>query len=256
MITSLQNPKVKLVYALQTQARARRKHNKLALEGLRLIHDALARGQMMPELFLYDPEVFTDAAALDDLRGQGAEILAVAPEVLRHISGTEHPQGVIGVFPLPRADLPDQPDTVLILDQIRDPGNLGTILRTAAAAGIGAVLLAPGCVDVHNPKVLRGAMGAHFRVPTVERDWAAISDYCAGCALYLADHPGEVRYDAVDWSGRWALIIGSEAHGASAEAEQLAAARIYIPMAAGAESLNAAVAAGVILFEARRAYWG
>jgi TrmH family RNA methyltransferase len=141
---------------------------------------------------------------------------------------------------------------VLILDAVRDPGNLGTILRAGAAAGVQAVLLSPTCVDAYNPKALRSGMGAHFRVPIVEMDWDKIGAYCRALAVYLADAEGDLSHDAVDWSAAWALIIGSEAHGAGSEAERLAQQRVYIPMAAATESLNAAIAAAVILFEAAR----
>jgi TrmH family RNA methyltransferase len=144
---------------------------------------------------------------------------------------------------------------VLILDGLRDPGNLGTILRTAAAAGIDAVLLAPGSVDPYNDKALRAGMGAHFRIPVVSQKWDEIAATCAGLSVYLADMHGDVAYDAADWSNGWALIIGGEAHGASEAAAALATAgagRVYIPMAAATESLNAASAAAVILFEAAR----
>lgn len=253
MITSLHNDRVKLAHALQTAAKARRKERKIALEGVRLLRDALAQGYT-PDFILYDPTLIDEKeivgaqpAAL--LR---AQYLPVSSEVMRHISATEQPPGVVGVFPMPDATLPDAPQRVLILDDLRDPGNLGTILRTAAAAGVEAVLLSPKTVDPYNPKALRGGMGAHFRIPLAEGSWGEIGAYCAGLHIYLADMTGDVAYDAADWSRPWALIIGSEAHGDSAEASQLAHQRVYIPMAGDTESLNAAVAAGVILFAAKR----
>jgi TrmH family RNA methyltransferase len=135
---------------------------------------------------------------------------------------------------------------------VRDPGNLGTILRAAAAAGTETVLLSSDCVDAYNPKVLRAGMGAHFRIAVAALDWAQITDTCAGLPVYLADSAGDVRYDRVDWRERWALIIGGEAHGAGAQAADMAQTRIFIPMHAATESLNAAMAASVILFEAQR----
>lgn len=244
MITSLQNDRVKLAHALQTAAKARRKERKIALEGVRLVRDALAQGYT-PEFILFDPTLLAEAF-------QVSNSLPVSPEVMRHISATEQPPGVVGVFPMPDVSLPQTPKRVLILDDLRDPGNLGTILRTAAAAGVEAVLLSPKTVDPYNPKALRGGMGAHFRIPLAEHDWDAIRAYCAGLRVYLADMTGDVRYDAADWARPWALIIGSEAHGDTPEAAALAHQRVYIPMSGDTESLNAAVAAGVILFEAKR----
>lgn len=252
MITSLHNDRVKLVYALQTAAKSRRRERRIALEGVRLVRDALEQGYS-PDFILFDPALMHEA---DIVRSHsGAPVpLPVSPEVMRHISATEQPPGVVGVFPMPEVVLPQSPKRVLILDDMRDPGNLGTILRTSAAAGVEAVLLSPKTVDPYNPKALRGGMGAHFRIPLAERAWDEIGAYCAGLHVYLADMTGDVSYDAADWSRPWALIIGSEAHGDSAEAASLAAQRVYIPMSGDTESLNAAVAAGVLLFEARRQY--
>lgn len=250
MISSLQNEKVKLVKALQTSAKSRRKAERVALEGMRLVRDALTAG--------YKPDfvLVTATAEMGTISGllqeAGLTAMVVSDEVMREVSDTEQPQGIVGVFETPDPTLPEQPRRVLILDSIRDPGNLGTILRTAAAAGVEAVLLSPTCVDPYNPKVLRSGMGAHFRVPVVGMSWEAMRDYCTGVRVMIAAGDADEDYGQVDWSGRWGVIIGSEAHGAGDEARQLASGRIRIPMAADTESLNAAVAAGVILFEAVR----
>jgi TrmH family RNA methyltransferase len=245
MITSTQNNRVKRVAALQTQAKARRKEARIALEGLRLVRDAIESGQL-PDFIFYTPD-------LSDLRFDAhIEFIPVSNEVMRHISDTQQPQGIIGVFPMPAPTLPEIPERILILDAIRDPGNLGTMLRAAAAAGVQAAILSPDCVDAYNPKVLRGGMGAHFRLPVIELSWERITAYCQPLQVYLADSRGDLAYDAADWSKPWAIIIGSEAHGVGVEAVNLAKARVYIPMAAETESINAAVAAGIILFEAAR----
>ncbi len=248
MITSLGNERVKLARALQSQAKTRRKEQKIALEGVRLIRDAVERGGYVPVFILYDPDV-VDASEFLRYTDQ---VFEATPEIIRYVTETEQPQGIVAVLPMPASKLPASPRRVLILDAIRDPGNEGTILRTAAAAGVDAVLLSPGCVDLYNNKVLRGGMGAHFRLTIAARSWAEIDDYCRDLTVYLADMDGDRSYDAVDWTQPHALIIGGEAHGASADAESLAAQRVFIPMAAEAESLNAAIAAGVLLFEAAR----
>jgi TrmH family RNA methyltransferase len=252
MITSSQNEKVKLAYALQSQPKVRRSQRKLALEGTRLVRDAQERGRK-PEFVLFDPAAadMKLIKALQRAIGE-AKVLPVAPEVLKHVSTTDQPQGIVAVLPMPMPDLPRQPRRVLVLDGVRDPGNMGTVLRTAAAAGAQVALLSPDCVDPYNPKVLRGGMGAHFRLPIVEASWVDIARYCEGVTIYLAAGEAEQDYATVDWTQPWALIIGSEAHGASADARALATAPVSIPMAADTESINAGVAAGVILFEAAR----
>jgi TrmH family RNA methyltransferase len=251
MITSATNERVRQARALLNEAKTRRRTGLLALEGVRLIRDALLSGGQ-PEYILHTPAF--DPAVLHSERPLDPRLLlSTADEVMRAIAATDHSQGVIGIFPTPVLPLPEQPRRVLVLDGMRDPGNAGTMLRTAAACGVEVVLFAPGSVDATNDKVLRGAMGAHFRIAWREWTWTQIAHFCAGTTVYLADMTGDVPYDAADWRAGWTLIVGGEADGASAEADALAARRVYIPMRADAESLNAAVAAGVLLFEAYRA---
>jgi TrmH family RNA methyltransferase len=159
----------------------------------------------------------------------------------------------VAVFPLPVPPMPKHPRRVLICDAIGDPGNMGGLLRSAAAAGVEVVLLSPDCADPYNPKALRAGMGAHFRIPVADASWAQIEQAVAELDVRLADMTGGPAYDQADWARPWALIIGSEAHGASEQAQALATTRVTIPMAARTESLNAAVACGVLLFEAAKA---
>lgn len=247
-ISSLQNEKVKLARGLQTGARTRRKERKIVLEGTRLIRDACERNQK-PEFVLYEPQT-ADYELIALLQDRRITPLPVTQEVMRSLSDTQQPPGIVAVFPMPIPPLPRQPRRVLILDAVREPGNLGTILRTAAAAGVEVVILAPGSTDPYNPKALRGGMGAHFRIPVIEAPWDQIAAYCEEIAIYLADSHGDTPYDQIDWSAPWALIIGSEAHGAGNAADNLTQKRVYIPMAAKTESINAAVAAGILLFAA------
>jgi TrmH family RNA methyltransferase len=157
--------------------------------------------------------------------------------------------------------LPSSPSLVLIVDRLRIPGNLGAILRTAAAAGVELVLLPPGNIDPFNPKVIRGGMGAHFCLPIVRAGWDAIEKHLVGLDIWLASAGEGERYDQVDWSRPVAVIVGGEASGAGESADALASfathpgdacGRVHIPMPGGMESLNAAVAAGVLLFEIAR----
>jgi TrmH family RNA methyltransferase len=247
MITSLTNEKVKLAHALQTQAKARRAEGRMALEGLRLIRDAVAAGQR-PDYILFDP----DAVSIADLHAPEKLCIPATPDVIRHVCVTETPQGAVGVFPIMPPPLPQTLTRVLVLDAISDPGNLGTMLRTAAAAGVDAVFLTPGCADAYNPKALRAGMGAHFRAPALDVAWPRLEVALRGLHVRLADMTGDTAYDAADWSRPWALIIGSEAHGESPQAAELARERVYIPMAGRTESLNAAIACGVFLFEAAK----
>ncbi len=252
-ISSIQNPRVKLVASLQQRARTRRKEGKIVLEGTRLVRDACLSGEQ-PDFIFYDADTL-DTDFLTFLLSNDLPLIPVTPKVLQHVTETPDGQGVLGVFPMPQPQYPEQLERILILDAIRDPGNMGTMLRTAAAAGVQAVILAPDCVDAYNPKTLRAGMGAHFRVPFIEMDWAEIASLCNDKTIYLAAGDGDLVYTDVDWTDHWALIIGSEAHGATHAARSLATYSVRIPMAAETESLNAAAAAAVILFETQRQRW-
>jgi TrmH family RNA methyltransferase len=155
--------------------------------------------------------------------------------------------------PIVELPLPAQPQFVLILDAVRDPGNVGTILRSARAAGVDAVFCAHGTADPYNDKVVRAAMGAHFAVPLRVASWEMIAEARRDIPrVYLADARGEVVYTRADWTRPVALIVGGEVEGASDAAKKIATARVAIPMRGGAESLNAAMAATILLFEATR----
>ena len=174
---------------------------------------------------------------------------AVSDPVMAACSDTETPQGILAVLPIPQIPCPDHPTFSLILDQVRDPGNLGAALRTALAAGVEQVLLTPGTVDASNSKVVRAAMGAHLRLPVAALGWDAIARAVAGCDVWLAAAGGEMAYTTVDWTRPVALIVGGEASGAGEQAQALAQGQVSIPMAAKVESLNMAAATAVILFE-------
>lgn len=253
MITSSQNDKIKYVRKLQSQKRARQQHRRFVFEGVRLVEEVV-RAAVAPDFVLY-----TESFA-EDPRGKALlvtlEALApchlVSEAVMEACSDTVTPQGILAVLPFPELPRPAHPTFTLILDRLRDPGNLGTMLRTALAAGVEQVLLAPGTVDFSNPKVVRAAMGAHLRLSIADAGWDEIAGAVADCDVWLAAAGGARTYTAVDWTRPVALIVGSEAHGAGERARSLAQGRVSIPMASEVESLNAAVATAVILFEVVR----
>lgn len=249
-ISSTQNKRVRYIKSLQTKARFRRSERKLILEGDRLIADALSGGGK-PGLALYSAER-ADYQVIAQLQNCDCELVTVSDEVLRHISDTQQPSGIVAAFALPRPAIPRKATRVLILDAIREPGNLGTILRTARAAGVELAIVAPGCVDPYNPKVVRAGMAAHFRLPIVEAAWAEIAAFCQDLSMRAASAEAADEYSAVDWQSPWALILGNEARGISPEARHLAQYDVSISMSAGVESINVASAAAVMLFEARR----
>jgi TrmH family RNA methyltransferase len=251
MITSNQNPKIKRFRRLLADRRYRQREAAYVVEGTRWLRE-LVQAAPPPELVLVGAswqQEKTNAALLDEL---DAPIALASDDVLAATSATETPSGVMAVLPITKMPLPDRPSLLLILDRVADPGNLGTMIRTAAAAGAGGVLLSPGCVDPYNPKAVRATMGALLRLPVLSLTWAEITEVTSGMTVWAAAASGTVIYSDVDWREPAALVIGSEAGGIGSEALALGQRRIAIPMAGQTESLNAAAAAAVVLFEARR----
>ncbi len=249
LITSVTNPRIKFVMKLQRERRFRQKNRQFVAEGERWLRDVLNRGITPSALFV------TETAAIEPWRPQltavGCQPISVTSSVMKEISTLDTPPGILLVLEMPDQPFPADNRLLLILDRIQNPGNLGNLLRTAAAAGADAVLLAPGCVDPYNPKVVRGSMGALLRIPTISADWPTINNHVANHQCWIADASAAAIHSDIDWQERCALIIGNEASGAGTEAQALGKG-IRIPMAADTESLNAANAAAVILFEAAR----
>ncbi len=253
MITSTQNPRVQQVRALVSQRKEREERGEFVIEGVRLCEEALASA-WQPRLLLYSADL--PPRGLELVRAwqeRGAPVEEAAPHVLRSAADTENPQGILGVFARRELSLPSRPDFLVVADGLRDPGNLGTLLRTAAAAGAQALLLAPGCVDPFSPKVLRAGMGAHFRLPLRSLDWDELAALLKpACRVFLAESGGGTPAWQLDLRAPLALVIGGEADGAGPQARALADGQITIPMPGKSESLNAAVAAGILLFEVVR----
>ncbi len=253
MITSIANEKVRYARSLKRR-RVRDRENRFCVEGVRLIEDAWRAG-IFPAFVFYEPQALpagTGGALIAEMQARGVPCYPVTPRVLKALSDTVTPQGIVAVLPMPEMKAAPRSDLLLVLDRVRDPGNLGAVLRVAAGAGVGQVWLAPETVDPFNPKAVRAGMGAHFRVPLARGDWDQIRNAVATSQVWLADAAGERLYDEVDWTQPSVLILGGEAEGASEQAARVATGRVRIPLAGGIESLNVAVAAGVILFEAVR----
>jgi len=251
MITSSQNPKIKLVRALIGHAKERREAGAFVVEGVRLIEEADA-GDWRFRFALYDGSLNARGSSLvEHLLAREIEVEEVSERLMKSLSDTETPQGILAVLELNQLPLPASPDFVLIPDRIRDPGNLGTLLRTAAAAGVQAVFLPTETTDAFSPKVVRAGMGAHFSLPIQSMKWEKIRREIEGLQVYLADMDGTSCWET-DLFEPLALIIGSEAEGASEEARELATQKISIPMSGDMESLNAGVAGSVLMFEVMR----
>jgi len=252
MIHSIHNPKVQLVRKLQTSSRTRREEKSFVIEGVRLVEEAFKTAQK-PKLVFYTGRLKSRGMDLINQFSQaGTPTYQVDENVMRTMSDTQTPQGILAVFPFIQIDYPKKPGFILIPDSIRDPGNLGTILRSALAAGVDLVILPRGSVDYYSPKVVRSAMGAHFHLPLRQLDWDSIPAAIAHTFVYLAEANGDLPYFNATFTKPITIIIGGEAQGASAQARSHANETIRIPMTRSAESLNAAVAAAIVLFEVVR----
>jgi TrmH family RNA methyltransferase len=254
MITSTHNPKIQWVRLLQSRSKERREAGVFVVEGVRLAEEALQAG-WKAQLVLHSSDLDTRGqAVVSGFAARGTSVEVVAPHVMSAASDTQTPQGLLVVLELASLPIPPQPDLVFIADEVRDPGNLGSMLRSAAAAGCSLACLPEGTADAYSPKVLRAAMGAHFRLPLLAASWQETGERLQrwGLHIYLASAREGIPHTQADLRQRAAIIVGGEAAGAGAAAQQLAHTLVHIPMPGGSESLNAAAAAAILLFEAVR----
>src|ERR1700690_1004539 len=251
MITSSQNSRIKLVRALTGRPKERREAGAFLAEGVRLVEGAYAADCKM-RFVLYTNELSERGRELiKKLQGKGVEIEKVENRLLGSLSETETPQGILAVLNDLQLTFPQSLNFILIPDQIRDPGNLGTLLRTADGAGVQAVFLPPETTDAFAPKAVRSGMGAHFRLSIQSKSWEEIQQLMQGLQVFLADMDGRSCWET-DLRHPLALIIGGEAEGASEQAQKLASQKVSIPMNGKIESLNAAAAGSVLMFEVVR----
>ena len=235
------------------RARERREANAFVVEGVRLVEEAVQAGWKFQFALYTDGLSDRGRNLVNTLLERHIDTEEVAGDLLQKLSDTETPQGILAVVEYSELSLPESLDFVLIPDQIRDPGNLGTLLRTAAATGVQAVLLPPETTDPFAPKVLRSGMGSHFRLPICSMQWDEIGQVSKSSDLhvYIADMAGTPCWE-MDLRQPLALIVGGEAEGVSESARELSKGKISIPMGGNVESLNAGVAGSVLMFEVVR----
>ncbi len=253
-VESPSNPVVQRMRGLHTAA-GRREQGEFLIEGTRLVGEAVAASWPIG-VALYDAERARSDERLASLVGQIPNALPASPRAIKHASDTVTPQGIVATARMPaRLDAIDPTEPiVLILDGLADPGNAGTLLRSALAAGVRTVLALKETVELFSPKVVRAGMGAHFHLSLRgEVTWGEVEALLGNSrVLAVAEAFGATPYYRFDWHRSTGLIVGGEAHGPSAEALRRASTRLSIPLTGGVESLNAAIAGSVILFEAKR----
>jgi TrmH family RNA methyltransferase len=255
LLTSTHNSTIKFVRSLQ-RAAVRRESGFYLAEGVRLVREAVDSGQRCPTV-LRDSESLArtpeGVQLSESLNGWAAEVHDVAPHVMKAVAGTETPPGVLAVLEFPRwGPLAEHSGNRfgVILDAVSDPGNAGTIARTGLAFGIDYLVTTPGSADLFSPKVVRAGMGAHFRLPMYQHvPWPNIGGTLT-TTFVAASADGEMLLADLQWPDRFALVIGSEAHGLSPASHSWVRVRVRIPMQPAVESLNASVAAGVLMYAA------
>lgn len=243
--------------ALHTRA-GRAKVGRFLVEGPGAVRAALDAGAEVRDVLVAEGAHYPDEVVLADRLG--ARVSEVPERVLRDMAETAHPQGILAVCRIPErprlTDVLRRPGPVVALDAVGDPGNVGTIIRTADAAGAAAVLLGPGCADPLSGKVVRSTAGSIFHLPVVTIAWSDAQPALRASRRSIAatTGSGEVALGAAVAAGRvgeqTAWVIGSEAHGVSEEVLAAADLTVRIPLRGRAESLNAAVAAAIVLFAA------
>ncbi len=237
----------------------RKKSSKMILEGIQLVKEALQAGVKLESL-IYTPEFAAkpeSGALLAKAGGCGGRIFQMDAAAFAAIAQTETPQGVAAIAPIPekKVILCRDEDLFLVLDRIQDPGNLGTIIRTAAAAGIGGIILLQGTADPYSPKALRASMGGIFYIPIILEaempDWSVFLKE-QGVQLVAADPRGELPYYRVDFQRPSAVIIGNESQGVGKDLLEKAETKAYIPLKGKFDTLNAAIAAAAFILESQR----
>lgn len=245
MITSTQNSQVKDWRKLHTK-KYRVKTNSFLIEGYHLIEEALKSGWVIEVI------IVQDGIELPDWLAQQRYQL-VDPHVFAAISQTETPQGIAAVVKIKDTSAP-LGDYLLLLDQVQDPGNLGTMIRTADAAGFSQVILGKGTVDVYNDKVIRASQGSIFHISIIEADLAELIPalHSQAYTVFASALEQTIAYDAVGELDKVALIMGNEGSGIAPEILELADQRIKIPIYGQAESLNVSIAAGILMYQLRK----
>lgn len=256
MITSSGNKKIKDLAALIKKSNARKKHNAYIIEGIRMFKE-LKKDEIL------------DVFASESFEAENGKILSeiypeyetVSDRIFESVSNTKTPQGVMAVVKRKEYTLEkilkkrDTPHSLLILDSLQDPGNLGTLVRAGEGAGITGIIMNETTVDIYNPKVIRSTMGSIFRVPFIYvKDLKEVIQklYSKNINIYASSLEGAIEYDAPDYKKDIAFIIGNEAAGISKEVLDIVKDKVKIPMLGEVESLNAAVAGSILMYEAAR----
>lgn len=251
-ITSVHNPQIQLLKGLQ-KAKCRREANLFLAESVKMVKEALALS-LCRTLIVDGKRQAEYAQMITDAENGGCEVLIVTSAIMQAISEAKTPQGVCCTVEIPKEPEALSGRLLVAMDGVQDPGNVGTILRTADAAGFDGALLSSACADLYSAKTLRATMGSVFRVPAKRTDDlpAALEALKAEGYAIVATELGGADFYANCPHDKAVLVIGSEGNGVSQTVRDAATHHLALPMRGGAESLNAAVAAGIMIYEMAR----
>ena len=276
IISSKDNKRIKYIRSLLEKGNIRKKNHQFVVEGIKLVDEALEYGKVLEiicAVSLYDELISCDLSGnrllaendknITNYVKKGSSLLVVSDTVFKSMSETKTPQGILAVAEMPDYRLLDKgfleqaytkngKIKLLVLEDTADPGNLGTIMRTAEAAGVTGVIMGKGTVDIFNPKVVRSTMGSIFRLPfAYEEDLKETIQKLKtqGISFYATHLKGKKSYKDIKYSDSSAILVGNEARGLSDEVADLADTYVLIPMQGKVESLNAAVAAALMMYE-------
>lgn len=276
IISSKDNKRIKYIRSLLEKGNIRKKNHQFVVEGIKLVDEALEYGKVLKVVCaesLYNELISGDLSGnrllaendknITSYVKKGSSLLVVSDTVFKSMSETKTPQGILAVAEMPDYRLLDKgfleqaytkngKIKLFVLEDTADPGNLGTIMRTAEAAGVTGVIMGKGTVDIFNPKAVRSTMGSIFRLP-----FAYAEDLketiqklkTQGISFYATHLKGEKSYKDIKYSDMSAILVGNEARGLSDEVADLADTYVLIPMQGKVESLNAAVAAALMMYE-------
>lgn len=252
-IVSVQNEKIRALRAL-AHKKGREEAGCFLIEGVKMVREA-ADSMRVQTVLVEATRVEAYAGLIAKLTEAGAQVFCVPPRVFQSVGDAKTPQGILASVRMPPVPERLEGPRLVALDGVQDPGNVGTILRTADAAGFEGALLSEACADAYGPKALRATMGSIFRVPVLRTDVLAsrlLRYRDEGYAVIVSALDGSPFYARQGIGERFVLVVGSEARGVSPAVSQAATHRLRLPMRGGAESLNAAVAAGIMLYELTR----
>ena len=254
MITSISNPQVKRLLQLQKKSKVRNEEKVFVVEGLRMFVEVPKERVEK----VYVSENFYNKKK-QELNWEEFPIEILSDSVFKHVSDTQTPQGVLCIVKQEKQDLDSllniENPHFMVLDNLQDPGNMGTIIRTAEGAGVDAVFMSRDCVDIYNPKTIRSTMGSIYRMPFIyiEEIIPLLEEFRKkGIKSYAAHLDGKNSYDQEDYCKGTAILIGNEGNGLRDEVAEKADIWVRIPMEGQVESLNAAIAASVLMFEVAR----